>query len=631
MAKRNYVYDIETYPNFFCAVFKSGSVIHKFEISERKNDLGLFKQFYNDKYIKYGIGFNNVRFDAQILEFLIKDYDELMESTNKSINQYIFSKAQLVIEKSNNREMMPFFESKMLVKQIDVFLMLGYNGKARQTSLKWAEYSMNYHKVQDLPYKFNINLDVNTLDEVIDYCINDVSATEMFVKQNSNLVKLRIAQQEQYPKLSLLNKSDSSVGELLFLYEMSKEMDIDMKELRKMRTPRQSMPIKDLILPYIKFDNPQFKEVLDNFNKAMSGGFEQRIRVRGLEYVFGEGGIHASWDNRIFESNDEYVIIDLDVASYYPNLAIVNGFKPEHLGDAFSTVYKNIYEERKKYPKGTVENQSLKIILNGSYGKLGDEYSFLYDIKPQLQICINGQLLLLMLAEKLMTIPDLEILQMNTDGVSVKLKRTDVEQLNHWWKWWEDLTQLQLEDAVYSKMIINNVNNYIAVYEAGYTKQKGMYEVDQETHKNRSQRIVKLALNEYFVNGKPIRETIENHMKGSEYKDFENQGVYDFCLGKKVKWNQQYVIRKGVEEKKITEKVVRYYITKEKSSMMKKYSDGRIEAVNKGYNAKLFQEFYEDDDYGINYEYYINECYKVTSLFEGGNEKVGFQQKLELF
>lgn len=203
--------------------------------------------------------------------------------------------------------------------------------------------------------------------------------------------------------------------------------------------------------------------------------------------------------------------------------------------------------------------------------------------------------------------------------------------MNHAWKWWEDLTQLQLEEATYSKMIVSNVNNYIAVYEAGYTKQKGMYEVDQETHKNRSQRIVKLALNEYFVNGKPIRETIENHMKGSEYKDFENQGVYDFCLGKKVKWNQQYVIRKGVEEKKITEKVVRYYITKEKSSMMKKYSDGRIEAVNKGYNAKLFQEFYEDDDYGINYEYYINECYKVTSLFEGGNEKVGFQQKLELF
>lgn len=101
-------------------------------------------------------------------------------------------------------------------------------------------------------------------------------------------------------------------------------------------------------------------------------------------------------------------------ASFYPNLSIVYGFKPEHLGDSFSKVYKNIYEERKRFPKGTVENQSLKIILNGSYGKLGDEYSFLLDKKPQLEICINGQLLLMMLIEKLMKIPELEVIQANT-------------------------------------------------------------------------------------------------------------------------------------------------------------------------------------------------------------------------
>ena len=101
-------------------------------------------------------------------------------------------------------------------------------------------------------------------------------------------------------------------------------------------------------------------------------------------------------------------------ASFYPNLSIVYGFKPEHLGDAFSKVYSDIYQQRKRFPKGSVENQSLKIVLNGSYGKLGDEFSFLLDKKPQLQICINGQLLLMMLAEKLMTITDLKIIQCNT-------------------------------------------------------------------------------------------------------------------------------------------------------------------------------------------------------------------------
>ena len=315
--------------------------------------------------------------------------------------------------------------------------------------------------------------------------------------------------------------------------------------------------------------------------------------------------------------------------SYYPNLAIVNGFRPEHLGEAFGRVYKSLFEERKKYPKGSVENQSLKIILNGSYGKMGDEYSFLYDIKPQLQICINGQLLILMLAEKLLSIPDLEIAQKNTDGISVRLRRKDLDQLNHWWKWWEELTGLQLEDATYSKMIINNVNNYIAVYEEGYTKQKGMYEIDQDPHKNRSQRIVKIALFQYFVHGIPIRETIENHLNKTEYKDgIDNQGIFDFCIGKKVKWNQSYVLRKGINEIPIKEKVIRYYITNQKGSMFKKYNDGRVSAISKGYNAELFQDYIESDNYGINYEYYVNECYKVTTLFDGVNEKIGFQQTL---
>lgn len=313
MANRNYVYDIETYPNYFCAVFKNGKIIHKFEISDRINELSKFKQFYNTKYIKYAMGFNNVRFDAQIIESMLEDYDDLITLESHQVNKYIFNKAQEIIQKSNNREFLPYRESKMTVTQIDIYLMLGYNGKARATSLKWAEFSMNYPKVQDLPYKFNVSLHPDNYDEVLEYCINDVSATEAFINRNSKLVKLRLEQHAKYPKLGLLNKSDSSVGELLFLDAMAKEMEIDSRELRKMRTVRNSMPIKDLILPYITFDTPEFKQALDNFNNAMSGGYNQMVRVRGLEYYLGEGGIHASWDNRIFESDDEFIIKDLDV------------------------------------------------------------------------------------------------------------------------------------------------------------------------------------------------------------------------------------------------------------------------------------------------------------------------------
>ena len=142
----------------------------------------------------------------------------------------------------------------------------------------------------------------------------------------------------------------------------------------------------------------------------------------------------------------------------------------------------------------------------------------------------------------------------------------------------------------------------------------------------------------YFFENKPIKETIYKHVnskiKGLEWNEDKKKfevpfyGIYDFCIGKKVKWNQKFVLIKGITETNINQKVIRYFITKDRATMMKKYDDGRIEAANKGYNAKLFQNYIKEEDYGINYEYYINECYKVTTPFDGGNPKTGKQLNL---
>ena len=209
--------------------------------------------------------------------------------------------------------------------------------------------------------------------------------------------------------------------------------------------------------------------------------------------------------------------------------------------------------------------------------------------------------------------------------------------INDFWKNFKH----QCESEEYKKMVINNVNNYMAQYTDGKIKDKGAsYIVNPDHHKNKSQRIVQIALRKYFFEGIPIRETIENHLatkeKGSEWNEKKQKyevpyyGIYDFCIGRKVKWNQRYVILKGMKDIKINEKVIRYFITKDKATMMKMYDDGRVESVNKGYNAKLFQN-YEDlkpEDYGVNYEYYINECYKITTPFDNGNPKIGKQLSL---
>lgn len=636
-----YTYDFETYINLFCAVFNHlGSEI-VFEISARKNDYEEFCKFYTPENIKYAIGFNNVRFDAQIAQYLINNYSRFRLMQGSELVKLIYDFAQSVIEKSRNKEFLPFAEWNITIPQIDLFLINHYNNKNKMTSLKWIEFSINHPKVQDLPYKFDRPLHSSTFDNVIHYCKNDVTATRQFGEEMTDLIKLRISQDKQYPDLRLRNKSDSSVGETLFLYHMSESMGIPMKELKKMRTHRGSLPVKDIILPYINFKTPEFQGILDWYNDSMTGGLEKTLRFGGIDYVFAEGGLHASWENKIFEADDEYDILDIDVKSFYPNMAIENGFRPEHLGEAFLQVYKMFYIERTKYAKGTVENQSYKIVLNGAYGKFGDEHSFLFDKKVMLQICINGQLMIAMLCERFSFLDGVTVIQANTDGVTIKVKKTQVEEIKTICKRWEKLTRLELEYVNYKKMVINNVNNYMAQYMNGDVKDKGAaYIVNPEHHKNKSQRIVQIALRRYFFEGIPVRETIENHLttkeKGIEYNAKKNKygvpfhGIYDFCIGKKVQWNQNFVLIKGMNETDIGQKVIRYYITSEKATMMKKYDDGRIEAVNKGYNAKLFQDYekLKPDKYGINYEYYINECYKITTPFEGGNPKIGKQLSL---
>lgn len=649
----NYVYDIETYPNFFCAVFANKDEVKVFEISGRKNDLEDLYYFYKPKNIKYCIGYNNVRFDAPILEELVQNYPVWKDLKSSEIVTEIYDFAQKIIESQDKsfsgggRPKYP--EWKLSVPQLDIFLQNGYNTGAKSCSLKYLEFSIRYNNVQDLPYSPIRLLKPENFDEVIKYCINDVLATQTLAKNSSilSLMKLRLEQHKQYPKLGLLNKADAGVGEQLFLYFMSEHMKIDMKELRKRQTPRNQFDIEDILLPYINFKTPEFQEVLNYYklatwynNKEEGSSLSYVKNYKGMDYVFGEGGLHASWNNRIFEANDEYEIYDWDVTSFYPNLAIVNGFRPEHLGEAFSKVYNNIFEKRRTFKKGTVENQSYKIILNGVYGKSKDKFSFLYDPKMQQSICINGQLLLCMLAERFSLIPGVEIIQCNTDGTTIRIPKDKKDQMFDIVKKWEKLTGLQLESAEYSKMVINDVNNYMAVYTNGKVKYKGSWEIDKDLHKNSSNRIVPIALKRYFTEGVAIKDTIKNHIAnvGKDYPDgTKNYGIFDFCQGLKVQKGQRYIVRQGVNDFVIKGKVLRLYVTTEKIYMYKQYiektnSEGKTkeEAVNKGYCSKVFMD-YEDKleaDYKLNYEYYINECYKITTLYEGGNPKQGFQMSI---
>jgi DNA polymerase elongation subunit (family B) len=290
------------------------------------------------------VGFNNVRFDAQVLQWLLEAKEPFKKLTGKTKAKHIMDFDQSVIEKINRKEFPPYQESQLTFQQLDLYLQHHLNNRARSTSLKWLEYSMNWNKIQDLPYKFDEVLSSDKFDDVIKYCINDTDATEQFFKKSKQLVELRFSQQAENMHLELFNKSDSSIGEALFLDLMSEKLQVEKKYLKKMQTRRETIELKDVILPYIKFETPEFNSVLEFFKEqiiteATKDAFKHLMVFDGMEYFYGLGGLHAARDNSIFKSDEENIVLSVDFASFYPNISIRNRLYPEHLSESFCILY----------------------------------------------------------------------------------------------------------------------------------------------------------------------------------------------------------------------------------------------------------------------------------------------------
>jgi hypothetical protein len=239
------------------------------------------------------------------------------------------------------------------------------------------------------------------------------------------------------------------------------------------------------------------------------------------------------------------VIESRDVKSYYPNLAISNGFHPEHLGQTFCTIYKEMYDQRQTYGKGTAENAMLKLALNGTYGDSNNQYSPFYDPMFTMKITINGQLLLCMLVEQLVKIPGLRMLMINTDGLEYIVPREFVPHIDKVCEWWEQMTGLVLESDVYQKLCIRDCNNYSGVFENGKTKRKGAYEYDLGWHQNHSALVVPKAAEAALVHGEDIRTFITSHAD-----------MYDFFLRTKVPRSSS--LEFGGER---VANIIRYYIS----------------------------------------------------------------------
>ena len=623
--KRVWVYDLETL-DLFTATFidRDSDETRVFVISKDKDEREFLFKFLNEE-VSGLIGYNSVNFDGQVIEYMFRNPN----CTAQDIRRY----AQIITSEENRRPDVP--EWNFRIPQLDLFRALSLSTKAKRVGLKWCEFMMDLENIEDMPSQGD---GFNWEEMVLSYNLNDVIATKELYNRFKHEIELRRAITLR-DNVNVMNSTEPDMAKKLFGKYLSRAMRIPLNDLKSMSTSRDVVHVKDIIFPYVTFNKEKFKEVLTHFQKLSlknKDNFEKIVNYKGIPIVFGLGGIHAAPKNKIYSSDENMIIKSLDVVSFYPNLMIRNNLCPAHLPkDIFLPLYEGFFNERRSIPKTDPRNYILKILLNATYGLTNDEYSFLRDRAVTLSICINGQLLLTMLLEMLAEKMPLELVMMNTDGFEVRIPRAYEETYSSVCKEWESLTKLELEFVDYQKMIISDVNNYIAIYTNGKTKTKGKYEFkDIPLHKNKSHCIIPYAVYNHWVHNINVEETIKGH-----------RNIFDFCAGVKAKKSVErgqssYELHAiAIQDLKITKlsKTVRYYICNKNHDgyLMKRYSIGSLEQVEaparkgkifKAWTVKYFNKYFkpkEFSEYNIDYQYYIMKANEWISEFD--------QKQLSLF
>lgn len=619
MSKNHWVIDYETLIDctILVAEHYTGEQQHVFSISKLGNQLPELVSFLetNKKNDEWHISFNGLNFDSQITEYILRNKTMLLTLTGVEVAGLVYKKAQDIIERQENKQFSEFSERDLSIRQIDVFKLNHWDNPAKRSSLKWIQFSMDWHNLLDMPIDHRTKIDTKEqLDTVITYCINDVKSTKQIMHLSKDQIMLRKSLTSEY-KIPLFSASEPRISKELFLMFLSEEMSVKKYDLKNLRTKRDLIRVKDIILPYTKFKTKPFQMLLDNFNdlvinaKDTKGGFKYHMTYKGVQTDFGLGGAHGCTKSGVYESSDSMIIMSSDVTSFYPNLAIRNKWSPAHLPkEIFCDKYEWFFEERKKLAKTDPKNYVYKIILNSTYGLSNDENSFLYDPEFTMRITINGQLTLMMLYEMLSEgIPGSVPLMQNTDGVEMIIPKQYRDKYLEICKEWETITNLQLEHDQYTKMIIGDVNNYIAVNTAGKAKCKGRFEYNNlALHKNKSHLIIPKALYAYFVNDILPEQFLQ-----------DNRNIFDYCAGVKIKgdweFQQTCIINREITRQTL-QKTLRYYISTKGCKIYKvhKHDKREIQLESGKWMQQLFNQYEERPwaDYNIDESYYLDKIYK---------------------
>lgn len=627
---RDVGYDIETYPDCFCAVFvhiESGTR-WIFEISPRRNQAPELYTFLLGLAQGYRlVGFNNVGFDWPVLEHFMT----LMRMYGSVTSEQMAEKAQAIIDSVDRFANIVW---KPTVPQLDLYKIHHFDNPAKATSLKVLEFNMRSWSVEDLPFKPGVPIGVENIPILIEYNAHDVDETINFYHHSAGDIKLRDELTAKFGK-DFTNHSKTKLGSDIFITELEKAgVECYTRDHNNRRQPRQthrpSIALGPLIFPYVEVRDSGLQRMLNYLRattiyttKDTPELKDATVTLDGLTFQFGTGGMHASLSKAHVKADDENDIIDVDVASFYPNLGIRNRVYPAHLSEVFCDVNEQIFNTRKTYPKKSAESATYKEALNATYGNSNNDFSPFKDPAYTMTITINGQLEICMLAEATISVPGVSLIQVNTDGITIKCPKARRAEVMAKCKEWEALTRLDLEYTDYTDMWIRDVNNYVARSTSGSIKRIGAYAFETAAenpatrelgwHKDWSMRVVPMAAVAALTNGVDPVDFINRHTD-----------PFDFMIRAKAPRSSRLELTDG----RVLANTIRYQVAKGEGPYLFKVmpplakngpdAPERRMAINKGWPVRVCNKTTEWSWDALDRSYYVEEARKLIGMITDG-------------
>lgn len=414
-------------------------------------------------------------------------------------------------------------------------------------SLKIYGGKLHSHRIQDLPLEHTASV-VPAMRPVVDnYCGNDLETTADLRSQFITQLEHREALTEKYG-VDLRSKSDAQIAETVIKRQLAFKPDVP--------TIYPGTTFYYEPAPFLFFQTPQLKKLLHDIARVPfvvgNNGSPQlpdalkelRIPIGRNAYTVRMGGLHSTETVVAHVAGSTHKLRDLDVTSFYPMIVDILGLFPKQLGEAFLVIFRKLISDRVA-AKGRGDKKLadlLKIVINGTFGKLGSPYSILYAPHLMLQVTITGQLALLMLIEA-MELNQIDCVSANTDGIVLKCLNEQEARRDEVAAWWQKVTGFTLEHVDYAAIFSRDVNSYIAFKLNGEAKKKGEFADPvpvASSWPNPECQISVDALVSYLRDGTPIEQTVRactDVRKFVVVRKVSGGGSYcGVALGRAVRW-----------------------------------------------------------------------------------------------